>query len=297
MASYLIFGASGKTGSHLAAHLIHSGYGVITPSRKECDLTQMKQVDDFIEQSAAECVVNCAAVSGIESCLDDPVTAHYVNAMAPEVMANACRREGKRFLHLSTDYVLDGRREGLKDESAKCKPVNTYGESKWEAEIRILESMPGALIARVSWIFGHPSKPSFPETILARAIHGDPISAIEDKDSMPTWLGDLCPWLERLSLMPEISGILHLCQSGEPMSWHRYAETTLRAAVECGLLDQIPPVAKQRLDEQAGFRDARPKHTAMNSSRLASILGEKIRTHEESITLAVRALADQLKHS
>ena len=301
MAHYLIFGASGKVGSQLAAKLAQSANRVDTPSRQVCDLSSPAQIDSFIEQSPAGYIINCAAISGIESCLDDPVTAHYVNAMAPDAMAQACHREGKRFIHLSTDYVLDGRREGLKNESTKCKPVNTYGESKWEAEMRILETMPEALITRVSWVFGHPDKPSFPESVLARALRGETIAAVEDKYSMPTWLGDLCPWLERLSLMPEVKGVLHLCQSGDPMSWHRYAEITLQAAFDCGLLSEIPPVAKQRLDEEAGFRDARPRHTAMDSSQLGAIIGETIRPHQEAIRLAVsdyaNNIADHLKRS
>lgn len=297
MASYLIFGASGKVGSQLTAHLKQSGHLVIHPTRKECDLMNATAIDSFIEHSHADSVINCAAVSGIEACLDDPVTAHYVNAMAPEAMARACSREGKRLIHLSTDYVLDGRKEGLKNESAKCKPVNTYGESKWEGEMRVHDQMPEALVARVSWVFGHPDKPSFAEMVLDRSLRGEPLFGVEDKDSMPTWLGDLCPWIERLSLMPGVDGILHLCQSGPPMSWHHYAETVIRAAFGCDLISSIPPVAKQRLDEQAGFRDARPKHTAMDSSRLADILGKPARPHEEAISLAVKAYADHHKIS
>lgn len=158
-----------------------------------------------------------------------------VNAMAPEMMARICRLEGMRFIHLSTDYVLDGRRAGLKTESDKCRPVNVYGESKLEAELRVREEMPEALVARVSWVFGNPERPSFPEMVLRKALNGEPLSAVADKWSMPAWVEDLCGWLRFLAYESDASGALHLCQSGEPVSWHGYAVTALKCAVKHGL--------------------------------------------------------------
>jgi dTDP-4-dehydrorhamnose reductase len=144
----LVFGAGGRVGSRLAAHLEKEGMDVVGCGRNACDLKDLKALKNVLLSSGATHVVNCAAVSGLEACLDDPETAHRVNAMAPEMMARICRLEGMRFIHLSTDYVLDGRRGGLKTESDKCRPVNVYGESKLEAELRVREEMPEALIAR-----------------------------------------------------------------------------------------------------------------------------------------------------
>ena len=211
--------------------------------------------------------------------------------MAPELMARLCRLEGMRFIHLSTDYVLDGRRPGLKTETDKCRPVNVYGESKLEAELRVREEMPEALVARVSWVFGNPARPSFPEMMLRRALNGQALAAVADKWSLPAWIEDLCEWLRFLAYESDAAGILHLCQSGEPVSWHGYALAALESAVKHGLLDELPPVAEQKLDEQAGFRDARPRHTAMSSGRLASLLGRPVRSYREAVELAVARYA------
>ncbi len=274
-------------GSVLSGYLEKCGLDVIACKRSDCDLCNLSAVKDLILNSNATHVINCAAVSGIEACLDDPVTAHYVNAMAPELMARLCRQEGMRFIHLSTDYVLDGRRAGMLTESAKCRPINTYGESKLEAELRIRDEMPQALIARVSWVFGNPARPSFPEMILRRALNGEPLAAIADKWSMPTYVEDLCEWLRYLLYESDVCDILHLCQSGEPVSWYQYALTTLQCAVKHGLLTDVPAVAEQKLDEQRGFRDARPVHTAMSSQVLASILNRPIPTYADALDRAV----------
>lgn len=108
---------------------------------------------------------------------------------------------------------------------------------------------------------------------------------------MPAWVEDLCGWLRFLAYESDASGVLHLCQSGEPVSWHGYAVTALKCAVKHGLLPSLPPVAEQKLDEQAGFRDARPRHTAMSCERLASLMKRPVRTYEEAIDLAVARYA------
>ena len=232
----LVFGADGRVGSRLAAYLEEHGLEVVKCGRGFCDLKDLSALKRVLLSSGATHVVNCAAVSGLEACLDDPETAHRVNAMAPEMMARICRLEGMRFIHLSTDYVLDGRRRGLKTEEGKCRPVNVYGESKLEAEFRVREEMPDALIARVSWVFGNPERPSFPEMVLRRAMKREPLAAVADKWSMPTWMEDLCAWLRFLAYESGASGVLHLCQSGEPVSWHSYAVAVLKCAVKHGLL-------------------------------------------------------------
>ena len=127
--------------------------------------------------------------------------------------------------------------------------------------------------------------------MLRRALNGQALAAVADKWSLPAWIEDLCEWLRFLAYESDAAGILHLCQSGEPVSWHGYALAALESAVKHGLLHELPPVAEQKLDEQAGFRDARPRHTAMSSGRLASLLGRPVRPYQEAVELAVARYA------
>lgn len=275
----LIIGAQGRVGSVL----VKTFAGCMAWGRAEQDLMDVEQLERAILQAKPELVINCAAMSNLEDCLDDPVTAHYVNAMAPVAMARCCAREEVRFIHLSTDYVLDGRRAGLKSESDKCRSINTYGCSKEEAEWGILQEYPQALIARISWVFGNPSHPSFAESILHRAQAAASIAAISDKYSLPTYVGDLARWLKSLASNDKATGILHLCQSGDPMSWFDYAQCVLQEAYTLGLLDRIPPVSAQKMAEQSSFRDPRPIHTAMSTNRLSELLNEAIPSVQDAM--------------
>lgn len=258
-----------------------AGWQVLAPSHAVCPLEDADAVSAAVLQSNASAVVNCAAISGLEACLDDPLHAHLVNAVAPAAMALACRHTGARFAHLSTDYVLDGRRPGLKDESSKCKPVSVYGESKREGECQVAEALSSALILRVSWVCGNPQKPSFVESTLAKALQGESLAAIADKVSMPTDAEDIARVI--LALLPtEAGGTYHLCSAGSPMSWHDCARLALEYAVQTGALPHMPELRAQALAEATFFREPRPRHTAMNTAKL-QCLGVHMPTAEETI--------------
>ena len=257
-----------------------------TPGRAECNLLHPEEVADYVLSHPADAVVNCAALSSPEACLDDPLSAHMVNAVSPAQMALACRHTGARFVHLSTDYVLDGRRPGKKREDAKCKPINTYGESKREGELQTLDSLPEALILRVSWVCGNPHRPSFVESTLERALRGRTadLAAIANKYSLPTHAEDIARAI--LDLLPtRAHGILHLSSCGEPMSWHACAGIALQHAQRMGALPELPPIAPQKLEEASFFRDPRPRHTAMDNSALLG-LGIPMPSAEECLRRA-----------
>lgn len=281
----LVFGSSGRVGQVFCRMAQKQGCELLTPPHAECDLLRPSEVSRYVLTHPADAVVNCAAVSGLEACLDDPLSAHLINAVSPAQMALACRHTGARFIQLSTDYVLDGRRPGMKHEHDKCKPINTYGESKREGELQIMESCADALILRVSWVCGHGERPSFIESTLARALAGQPLAAIADKYSLPTHAEDIARVI--LTLIPRReSGILHLTSNGEAMSWHDCASAALQYAAEAGAWPEPPPITPQKLAEASFFRDPRPRYTAMDNTALLA-LGIPMPSAEETIRRAV----------
>lgn len=283
----LIFGASGRTGQVLRRMAEQAGHDVLAPAHAECRLEQAQALHEQVLTSGAELVVNCAAISGLEACAADPLQAHLVNASAPGIMALACRHTGARFVHLSTDYVLCGRKPGLKDESARCRPISWYGESKREGELQVQEALPTAVVARVSWVCGNPEKPSFIEGMVARALAGQPLAAVADKTSLPTDAADIARVVLALGA-GDFGGVVHLTSSGEPLSWWQCVNMALQTAVEQGALPSLPPVVQQKLDEVPFFEESRPRHTAMGNSRLTGQLGITMPTAQEAIARVVR---------
>lgn len=291
----LVFGGTGRTGQVMCRVAVESGAEVLAPAHAVCPLEDAEAVSEMVLGSGAELVVNCAAISGLEACGDDPLCAHLINAVAPAAMALACRHTGARFVHLSTDYVLDGRRDGLKDESAKCRPACVYAESKREGELQVQEAWAESIIARVSWICGNPAKPGFAESVVAKALAGYPLAAIADKTSLPTDAVDIARVVLALA-SAGAKGVFHVCSRGKPMSWWDCARVALDEAVLGGMLPSVPEVGPQKLDEVSFFREPRPRHTAMVSTRLAAF-GIFMPTAEETIHRAVRRWYGALKTS
>ncbi len=262
------------------------GYEVLAPTHAECDLLQPERVADAVLAARVDIVINCAATSGLEACADDAQAAGLINTASPAAMARACRQSGAHFVHLSTDYVLCGEQPGLKDESHPCNPICVYGESKWAGEQEIAKANADSLILRVSWLCGNPAKPGFPEGTAMKALAGQPLAAIDDKDSLPTDVYELATAALLLAEKRE-SGTLHVCSTGEPISWWQSATRAVQTLVEEGALAHAPAIAVQKLAEAHFFREARPRHTAMSNARLRA-LGISMSSAEDTIRNAVR---------
>lgn len=282
----LIFGGSGRCGQLLCREAAQRGLQVLAPTHAECPLEDAAAVSDLVLGSGAQAVFNCAAVSGLEACAEDALYAHLVNAVAPAAMALACRHTGARFVHLSTDYVLDGRRNGKKAEETRCRPGCVYAETKREGELQVAEAYAESVIARVSWVCGNPDKPSFIESTLRRAAAGEKLAAVADKYSMPTDAADIARAVLALAASP-YRGIIHLCSSGQPMSWWDCAAAALAESARSGCLPAGLLPEKQELDAVPFFREKRPRYTAMDNARLLA-LGIAMPTAEETVAAVTR---------
>lgn len=266
-----------------------SGYELFVLDRCDLDLSQpngvRSRLDALWRDGSFDVIVNPAAVSGLEQCLDDPDLAQAVNVDSPRVMAEFCKDKGIRLVHFSTDYVFGGELEGRKTEVDLVGPINVYGASKLEGESAVFAACPAALVCRVSWLFGPlgSAQASHFDQVLDRAIRGEVQHLIGDKYSVPTYTHDIVGWV-KLLLENSCSGIYHLCNAGEPESWLSYAQKVCDLAqrhdrgggegrdsddVGQGQLREIS------IDSADFFRDARPVHTAMVPARL---MGEGVVT-------------------
>ncbi len=290
----MILGARGRSGQIMAQIAAAQGHHTLTPTREECNLLKPDSVADHILASGADIIINCAAISGLEACADDALAAHLVNAAGPAAAALACRHTGAQFIHLSTDYVLDGRKAGHKDEKAPCRPCCHYGESKREGEQQIIEANTDSLILRVSWLCGNPARPGFPESVAAKALRGEALAAIADKYSLPTDVHDLARAALTLA-EKRINGLYNACATGEGLTWHQSAQIAVQALVAAGALPQMPPIEEQKLDQVPFFRERRPRHTAMSNAKLLA-QGIAMPTAEQTIRRAVQRYLESIKN-
>jgi len=278
-----VTGTTGRLGAALARHFA-SHHEVIPLPRPDCDLADPQSLARALDGLDCDVLLNPAGLTSLETCEDDPALAMRVNAGAPGEIAAWAAARGVPVFHYSTDYVFDGREPGLKKEEDPPSPLSVYGRSKLAGEQAVL-AWPGNCVIRVSWVFG-PEKPSFVDQIIDNALSGTPLAAIADKLSLPGFTTDLAAWTETL-VSKNATGIIHACNSGEPVSWHGMGQQVLREMLAAGAIATMPEIEPLQLSSVKAFRAERPRFTAMDTTRLETLLGETPRPWPDAIAAHV----------
>ncbi len=260
-----ILGSRGRLGAALLKKWspLHEVQGFARP---EFDLLDLDSIERAIpEKIPFDWVINCAAQTNVDACERQPELARLANAVAPQRIAERCARTQTRLIHISTDYVFDGRQREPYAEDAPPSPLSVYGQSKADGEFGVLATLPEAIVARVSWVFG-PEKPSFIDMLLRNALGSKTVSAIDDKWSNPTYTGDLADWLAALLEVDAPGGVYHLCNSGA-CTWREYGEHMLRCASALGIPVKTTTVAPLCLANMETFIAERPVYTVMSAEK------------------------------
>ena len=148
-----IIGNTGKVGSELVS-VLQFTHQIDTINRIDCDLEkEPEKVGRLIQIRKPDIVINATAKNGMEQCAADPMAALEVNAVAPAIMANACKNIGAFFIHFSTDYVFSGKQGGLY-ETDPLKPSGQYGWSKARGEEMVQFVGDKWAIFRLSSVYG-----------------------------------------------------------------------------------------------------------------------------------------------
>jgi dTDP-4-dehydrorhamnose reductase len=202
-----------------------------------------------------------------------------VNRDGARNVALGCRETGTKLIHISTDYVFDGRKGEPYTENEVSHPINIYGQSKLEGEREILrlqtsDSRLQTLIVRTSWLFGKNGR-NFVDTILRLSGERDELRVVDDQVGSPTYTVDLSEAIERL-IDRGATGIVHCSNSGE-CSWYLFAREILRLKGKGGL--SIIPIKSDELKRPA----PRPPYSVLSNERYYNLTGYRMRSWEESL--------------
>ncbi|MEJ1267588.1 dTDP-4-dehydrorhamnose reductase [Pantoea ananatis] len=193
----------------------------------ELDITDRCAVMRVVKKFKPDVIMNAAAYTAVDKAETDRTRALKVNAIGPENLAQAAKLVNARLIHVSTDYVFDGKYKTAYTESDQPCPVNFYGLSKWEGEKRVLDISSEAVILRTSWVFSEYGN-NFVNTMLHLAETQHEIKVVNDQCACPTYAGDLAWAMIRLALQQDARGIYHYC-GDEPVSWCEFAQAVFIA--------------------------------------------------------------------
>ena len=276
----VVVGSGGRLGAALAR--IYSGVHEVTGlNRHALDLKSNVDIHSKLEGLSFDVLINCAALTNVDYCELHGDEALQINARAVRAMAEVCAKKNARCIHISTDYVFDGKATKPYSESDPALPISIYGESKLIGEKELLGVSEKNLAVRVSWVFG-PDRPSFVDQILKQAAASDQVRAVEDKFAAPTFTLDIAAHLNPLLRDVAHGGVLHLSNAGE-CSWRQYGEFALECAAEAGLPLKTQKVEPQKMADLKAFIARRPVYTVLSTELLAGLTGHPPRHWRESV--------------
>ena len=280
-----IVGANGRLGAALAREYAHD-FEVTSFERRQLDLGQLDRVRSALAGTKFELLINCAALTNVDYCESNREEAFVVNAEAPRLFAEIANEKSAKMVHVSTDYVFDGKRTDPYVEEDEAVPLSVYGESKLEGERRVLEVSSQHLVVRLSWVFG-PDKPSFIDQFIQRARENDVVTAVADKFSAPTYTINVAGWL-RLAIDKNANGTLHLANNGG-CSWQEWAQYAIDVCRSLGLPLKAERVGAVSLADMKNFVARRPVHTVLSSAKFTALTGVQPRHWREAVAAYISA--------
>jgi len=296
----LVLGATGQLGRELQQSF--SGVGeVVTSGRDTLDLADHEQVRRSVRNNAPDIILNAAAYTAVDRAESEKDLALAVNAGAPGVLAEEAKCLGALLVHYSTDYVFDGSKAGVWEETDSQNPLNVYGASKLAGERAIMQVGGKFLIFRTSWVYG-PRGNNFLMTMLRLGRERDRLNIVDDQVGAPMTTIELAHATrsivggildDRFGAAESWTGIYHMTCRGS-VSWCGFA----RAIFERGesLLQGRTPVVNPIRTSEYPTAAKRPQNSVLSNEKLRRCFGIDLSSWEQALDIVIQQLksADQL---
>ena len=264
----LVLGANGQVGTHLSEILPQAHHW----TRKDLDLAYHRKVRTTVEALNPDTVINCAAYTQVDNAEFNPREAWEINAHAVATLASCCKSINARLIHLSTDYVFDGRQSSPYKPTDPPRPISVYGKTKLAGELAISAMTADYLVFRVSWIFSNYGN-NFVKTMLRLAKDRPALNIVNNEFGRPTYAGDLAKVIAAAARLPPDrlpSGVYHI-SGGPKTSWFDFARQIFRLARQERLISDAPILTGIPASEYPTIAP-RPSNSVLAPSRKLSQL-------------------------
>lgn len=268
-----ILGGNGMLGTDLATAAADRGLCVRVYDLPEFDVADKQQMQSVVSQS--DIVVNCAAYTNVEKAESEPKLANRINGDAVGSLGKMAKGAGVTVIHISTDFIFDGTKDGPYVETDASHPLSAYGRSKLLGETLLAESGCVHCIVRLEWTYGKNGV-NFITKILNAAKQRDVLSIVDDQIGSPTCTVEVADALCDLLTMDKFpEGIFHLAAR----------DTVSRYGMTRFLFDELGVQTKIKPCKTADFKSAaqRPLNSRFNCTKLETLLGRPMLTWQEML--------------
>ena len=257
----------------------------------DVDITDKQALSKFSAPLDLSWIVNCSAYTAVDRAEDEPEQAFRINAEGTRNLALTARQKGAGFLHISTDYVYDGLKEGAYLETDIPNPLGVYGRSKLQGELYIIENTDKYIILRTAWLYG-PNGNNFVRTMLRLFQERDEVRVVADQWGTPTLAGDLADTILKIITREPIRyGTFHFTNEGRT-NWFDFASLILELARKYHLVDReirLIPINTEQYPTKA----LRPANSYLSKDTIKTTFGIYVRPWQEALDSFIARLAEK----
>ena len=244
------------------------------------DITNKQQLELYFSKNELDYCINCAAYTAVDLAEEQSDLAYAVNAEGPKNLAEVCKKYQVKLLHISTDFVFDGKKQTPYTETDIPNPLGVYGASKWQGERNIQGAMETYFIIRTSWLYSKFGN-NFMKTMLRLSETRDEISVVSDQIGSPTYAGDLAGVLIKIVLSSTTNyGVYHYSNLGA-ISWYDFAVEIFN---QFGKKIEVKPIKTKDYKTAA----KRPEYSILSTKRITQEFGLNELNWRDSLKINVK---------
>lgn len=272
----LVTGKNGQVGSCFVKLLEQTELTFLALDREQLDITNAFQVNKLVSEFQPNIIVNAAAYTAVDKAEQEPELANAINRDGALNLALAANKVNAAIIHISTDYVFDGKGVESYTELAVTSPQSEYGRSKLAGEHAVAQACKKHIILRTAWVFGEHGN-NFVKTMLRFAKTRNTLGVVADQFGGPTYAGDIASAILVIAKQvihdSHTYGVYHF--SGAPyVSWHAFSEKVFETALAQEVLTQavqVNPIATIDYPTPA----KRPASSRLNCDKIHNVFGIK----------------------
>jgi dTDP-4-dehydrorhamnose reductase len=294
MKKILVLGSNGQLGRCLQDQLAKTKYVIIYASREEIDIADSEATKTKLLKYAPDVVINAAAYTAVDKAEENEQKANMINHLAVSNLASICNQLSCWLVHISTDYVFDGKSKTAYEEEDKTNPISIYGSSKLLGEIAIKSSGCNYIIIRTAWVYSEYGN-NFLKTMLRFCKDKSEISIVGDQIGSPTYAQDIAKAiltiLKNIKLKKVSSSLYHF--SGNfTLSWADFSELIFDEALALKIINNKPKINIVTTNEFSTLAE-RPARSHLSSRKLRSTFD----IHPSNLILGIRSTLNAIKNS
>ena len=283
----LVTGGNGQLGSELRELANNYNYTFFFTDRDDLDITSKEAIKNFVTQSNINVIINAAAYTAVDKAEEDYENANKVNHLAVKCLAEIAKEKNIKLIHISTDYVFNGKNHKPYTEGDMTDPQGAYGKTKLDGEKAMQEIDPkNSVIIRTSWVYSSFGN-NFVKTMLRLGKEKSELGVIFDQVGTPTYAKDLAKTI--LDILPYIKNenvqVYHYSNEGA-LSWYDFAKEIMRMAkLDC----KINPIETKDYPTPA----ARPHYSLLNKAKIKNAFKITIPYWKDSLDECLKIMGER----